>query len=177
MKTKNRFIIPAIIFIAILVSCHDESKDPAPDMNDNVGAATKIAVNAARNSFRLAPGIANEFLEFTLNVDGYEITEVSEVELQFTFFEASPVRTVGPLLLKKVNTFPSTVQVTSQEAATAIGGGFTVANFQNGDRMRLTFPIITADGRRLTVALGSELCLQPAQPLFGSCQVLWNVVN
>lgn len=129
------------------------------------------------SSYRLSSGIGSEYLEFTLNVDGYDVTTVSEVELEFTFFEGSPVRQVGPLLLKKVTSFPSTIQVTSAEAATAIGGGFTAANFQVGDRFRITFPIVTADGRRLTVAQNSELCVQPAQPLFGNCQVLWNVVN
>lgn len=173
----KRIYFSGLVFVLFLVSCRDESLSPIPDMNDNIGAATKIAINANRNSFRLGSGIANEYLEFTLNVDGYEVTEVAEVELQFTFTENSPARTVGPVLLKKVNAFPATVQVTAQEAATAIGNGFTVNDFQNGDRFRLTFPILTADGRRLTVALNSELCVQPAQPLFGSCQVQWNVVN
>lgn len=176
MKSYKKYLV-YLTSIIIMISCQNDDSLPSPDWNKNVGAATKIAVNAARNSFRLGSGINSEFLEFTLNVDGYELTEVSAVELQFTFFEASPVRTVGPVLLKTVNAFPSTVQVTSQEAAAAIGGGFTTASFQNGDRMRVTFPILTADGRRLTVALNSELCTNAAQPLFGSCQVLWNVVN
>jgi len=165
------------VTLSILVSCRDDDWAPYPDWNDNVGAATKIVVNPARNSFRLSQGIANEYLEFNLNVDGYEITTVSTVELMFTFTEASPARTVGPLLLKTVNTFPSDVRVTPDEAATAIGGGFTAASFQAGDRFQLTFPMVTSDGRRLTVALNSELCVQPAQPLFGSCQVTCNVVN
>lgn len=173
----KKLYFSGVVFVLFLVSCRDESLNPIPDMNDNIGAATKVTVNANRNSFRLGNGIANEYLEFTLNVDGYEVTEVSEVELQFTFFENTPSRTVGPVLLKKVTSFPATVQITAQEAATAIGNGFTVNDFQSTDSFRVTFPIITADGRRLTVALNSELCVQPAQPLFGSCQVQWNVVN
>jgi hypothetical protein len=177
MKSVKKYLIMMAMSLVILVSCRDDDWAPYPDWNDNIGAATKIVVNPARNSFVLTNGIANEYLEFNLNVDGYEITTVQEVELMFTFVEASPARTVGPLLLKKVSTFPSDVQVTSAEAAAAIGGGFTAADFQAGDRFTLTFPIITADGRRLTVAANSELCVQPAQPLFGSCQVICNVVN
>ena len=91
------------VAVSILVSCRDDDWAPYPDWNNNVGAATKIVVNPARNSFRLSQGIANEYLEFNLNVDGYEITTVSEVELMFTFTEASPAKgreNNGCLLLK-----------------------------------------------------------------------------
>lgn len=169
------------VALSILVACRDDDWAPYPDWNDNVGAATKLVVNPARNSFRLSQGIANEYFEFNLNVDGYELTTVTEVELQFTFTEASPARTVGPVLLKKVTTFPSDVRITPDEAAAAItaasGAAFTAANFQAGDRFDLTFPMITDDGRRLTVALNSELCTNAAQPMFGSCSARCNVVN
>jgi hypothetical protein len=177
MKNIKRYTTILSVALVILVSCRDDDWAPYPDWNENVGAATKIVVNPARNSFRLGQGIANEYLEFNLNVDGYEITTVSAVDIMFTFTEASPARTVGPKLLKTITAFPSDVRVTPDEAAAAIGGGFTAANFQAGDRFQLTFPIITEDGRRLTVALNSELCSQPAQPLFGGCQVTCNVVN
>lgn len=166
----------------ILASCRKDDWAPYPDWNENVGAATKITVNAARNSYRLSSGIANEYYEFNLNVDGYDITEVAEVELRFTFTRtAAPTMAAGPLVLKKVTTFPSDVQVSAQEAAAAIaaatGTTFTVADFRVGDRFTMTFPMITSDGRRLTVAVNSELCVQPAQPMYQSCQVIWNVVN
>ncbi len=177
MKNVKIYSIAALVLLVVTMSCRDDDWAPYPDWNENVGAATKITVNASRNSFRLSNGLANEFLEFNLDVDGYEVTQISEVELQLTFIEASPARTVGPRLLKKVTSFPATVQVTAQEAADAIGGGFTINDFQNGDRFRLTFPIITSEGKRLTVALNSQLCTEPAQPLFQSCQVQWNVVN
>src|SRR5687768_6631671 len=177
MKISNRNISSFLmIVITLLMACQEEDWNPGPDWNKNVGASTKIVINAANNNFDLSDGIASEFIEFNLDVDGYGVTTVNEVELQFTFTEASPARTVGPLLLKKVSTFPAVVQITAQEAATAIGGGFTANDFQANDSFRLTFPILTADGRRLTVALNSELCVQPAQPLFGSCQVQWTVV-
>lgn len=165
------------VALTILASCRDDDWAPYPDWNDHVGAATKIAVNPARNSFRLSQGIANEYVEFNLNVDGYDITTVTEVELMFTFTEANSTRPPLTVLLKKVTTFPSDVRVTPDEAAAAIGGGFTAADFQVGDAFRLTFPMVTDDGRRLTVALNSELCVQPAQPLFGNCQLNWTVVN
>lgn len=179
MKMKNFIKYPSIVLVAmvVLMSCRDENWAPYPDWNDNVGAATKIQVNASRNSFRLSQGIANEYLEFNLDVDGYEITEVKEVDIMVSFVEASPARTISARFLKKVSTFPSTVQITPQEVADLIGGGFTVNDFQNGDRFQATFPIHTADGRLLTVALASEVCVQPAQPMFGSCQITCNIVN
>lgn len=176
MKVFNKYSAGLLIVVTLL-ACQKDDWAPYPDWNDNVGAATKLTINTARNSFRLSSGIDNEFVEFTLNVDGYDITQVSSVDLEMTFLEASPARTVGPVVLKSISSFPSTVQVSAQEVATAIGGGFTTASFQNNDRVRLTFPIHTADGRKLTVALNSELCTNAAQPLFGSCQFLWNVVN
>jgi hypothetical protein len=177
MKSVKKYLLMVGVALTFLVSCRDDDWAPYPDWNQNVGAATKIVVNPARNQWRLSNGIANEYLEFNLNVDGYEITTVQEVELMFTFIEASPARTLPARVLKKVTSFPSDVRVTPDEAAAAIGGGFTAASFQAGDRFQLTFPIITADGRRLTVSVNSELCVQPAQPLFGSCQVVCNVVN
>jgi hypothetical protein len=176
MKKLKSFLFPLLV-LSIALSCRDDDWAPYPDMNENVGAATILtrSTDPARNRFN-ASSIASQFVEFNLNVDGYELTTVSEVELQITFFEASPVRTVGPLLLKKLNSFPSAVTISSQEAAAAIGGGFTVNDFQSGDSFRLTFPILTSDGRRLTVALNSQLCTEPAQPLFGSCQYQWSVV-
>src|SRR5687768_4075978 len=177
MNIYNRSISSFVMLvITLLMACQDEEWNPGSDWNQNVGAATKIVISAANNNFDLSDGIATEFVEFNLDVDGYGVTTVSEVELQFTFTEASPARAVGPVLLKKVSSFPAVVQVTAQEVAAAIGGGFTAADFQANDSFRLTFPILTADGRRLTVALNSELCVQPAQPLFGSCQVQWTVV-
>ena len=177
MKRVKIFSIGTLVLLSALMACRDDNWAPYPDWNDHVGAATKITVNAARNSFRLSNGIANEFLEFNLDVDGYEITQVTEVELQLTFLEAAPARTVGPVLLKKVSSFPAVVQVTPAEVAAAIGNGFTINDFQAGDRFRLTFPMITADGRRLTVALNSQLCTEPTQVMFQSCQILTNVVN
>jgi len=178
MQKVRIYSIAALLLLVVTISCRDDDWAPYPDWNENVGAATKITVNASRNSFRLSNGLANEFLEFNLDVDGYEVTQVAEVELLFTFFDATPGTTpVGPKLLKKVNAFPATVQVTAQEAAAAIGNGFTINDFAAGDNFRLTFPIITTEGRRLTVALNSQLCTEPAQPLYRSCQVQWNVVN
>jgi hypothetical protein len=165
------------VSLTILVSCRDDDWAPYPDWNQHIGAATKIVVNPAHNSFRLSNGIANEYLEFNLNVDGYDLTEIQEVDIMFKFTEASPPRPLPAVLLKKVSSFPSDVRVTPAEAAAAIGGGFTAADFQAGDTFQLTFPIIATDGRKFTVSVTSELCVQPAQPLFGSCQVICNVVN
>lgn len=36
------------VALVILVSCRDDDWAPYPDWNDNVGAATKVAINAAR---------------------------------------------------------------------------------------------------------------------------------
>lgn len=174
MKTILRYVFQ-LTFLVIVLACQDDDWAPYPDWNENVGAATKIAVNANRNRYKISNGLSNEFIEFTLNVDGYDLTEVASVELRLSFFRGTT--TLGPVLLRTVESFPSTVQVTAQEAVTAIGSGLTLNSLQNGDSFRLTFPIITTDGRRLTVALNSELCTNAAQPLFGSCSVAWNVVN
>lgn len=175
----TRINISALVIISmgILFSCRDDDWSPAPDWNDNVGAATKIILSSTDKSFKLSDGINNEFIEFNLDVDGYGVTTVASVELQLTYTKASPAKVVGPVLLKTIESFPSVVRVTSQEVAAAVGGGVTPNNFLKGDSFKLTFPIVTTDGRRLTVAPNSDLCVQPAQPLFGSCQVQWVVEN
>jgi hypothetical protein len=53
--------------------------------------------------------------------------------------------------------------------------GVSVDDFEVGDSFQLTFPINTADGRRLTVALNSDLCNEPVQPSFGGCSFTWGI--
>jgi hypothetical protein len=183
MKKILKYLL-LIVFVSFFsIACRDESLNPIPDMNDNVGAVTLIAVNPSRTFYNLLNPLSDEFVEFTIDVDGFGITHVNSVDLELIFTEKARVydpfqdifvdSVYNPVLIKSVNTFPSTVQITPAEIATALN--ISVNDFELGDNFNVVFPINTADGRRLKTALNSELCNQPAQPSFGGCNVAWSL--
>lgn len=181
MKAILKYLMLTVFVSALSIACRDESLNPIPDMNDNVGAVTLIAVNPARTFYNLSNPLVDEFVEFTIDVDGFGITEVTSVDLELIFTENDRVydpfqdvfvdSVYDAVLIKSVSTFPSTIQITPAELATALG--ISIDDFELGDNFNVVFPINTADGRRLTTALNSELCNQPAQPSFGGCNVTW----
>lgn len=181
MKAIIKYILIIIMVSVSTIACRDESLNPIPDMNDNIGAVTLIAVNPARTFYNLSNPLADEFVEFTIDVDGFGITKINSVDLELIYTEKDRVydpfqdiyvdSVYDAVLLKTVNTFPVTVQITPAEIATALG--ISIDDLELGDNFNVVFPINTADGRRLTTALNSELCNQPAQPSFGGCNVSW----
>lgn len=173
-----------LIFTLILAyfSCRDESTLPYPNINEHVGAVTNVETNPDKSFFNALNDLSTEEIEFNLDVNGFNITDVNTVDLELVFtqlgilldLEGNPRDSVwAPVLLSSVGSFPSTVTVTGQQAADALG--VTVDDFKVGDSFQLTFPIHTADGRRLTVALNSDLCNEPVQPSFGGCSYSWNI--
>lgn len=175
-----------IILIATLVmtyfSCRDESTLPYPDINQYTGAVTNVETNPDKSFFNALNDIATEEVEFALDVNGFNLTEVNSVDLILVYtqlgvlldLEGNPRDSVwAPVLVSNLTTFPSTVTVTGQQAADALG--VSVDDFEVGDSFQLTFPINTGDGRRLTVALNSDLCNEPVQPSFGGCSYIWNI--
>jgi hypothetical protein len=183
MKTILKYILIAIMVSVSTIACRDESLNPLPDMNDNIGAVTLIAVNPDRTFYNLSNPLADEFVEFTIDVDGFGITKINSVDLELIYTEKGRVydpfqdiyvdSVYDAVLIKTVSTFPITVQITPAEIATALG--ISMDDLELGDNFNVVFPINTADGRRLTTALNSELCNQPAQPSFGGCNVQWSL--
>jgi len=184
MKRVNRYLLTCFVFIAAVMACRDEDLDRRPDLNDHIGAVTKIAVNPARTFYNLLNPLESEYVEFTVDVDGFDVTTINSVEVEVVFTEKDrlydPFQEIfvdsvyDPILIRTVTTFPSTVQISGEDMAEALGFA-SVADFEVGDTFNATFPINTGDGRRLTVALNSELCNQPGQPSFGGCNVAWAV--
>jgi hypothetical protein len=183
MKAIIKYIMLIVFVSAASIACRDESLNPIPDMNNNIGAVTLIAVNPDRTFYNLSNPLADEFVEFTIDVDGFGITEVNSVDLELIFTEKGRVydpfqdifvdSVYDAVLIKTVSTFPITVQITPSEIAEALD--MSIDDFELGDNFNVVFPINTADGRRLTTALNSELCNQPAQPSFGGCNVAWSL--
>ncbi|MDX1627916.1 MAG: hypothetical protein R3345_04405, partial [Fulvivirga sp.] len=141
-------------------------------------------VNPDKNFFNLlAPSLANEEVEFTVDVDGFELTEITSVDVELVYTEKGAIfdpfreefvdSTYAPVILENLTSFPATVTITGQEVADALN--IPVDSLEVGDAFQVTLPIHTADGRRLTVALNSDLCNEPAQPSFGGCGVAWSV--
>lgn len=169
--------------LVFLNACRDEDWNPAPDINDHIGAVTLISVNAEKNFFNALNPLAAEEVEFTIDVDGFDVTVVSSVDVMLTFTEkdgdyneAEDVfvdKVYPPVKVGEVTSFPSTFSITAAEAAEALN--WDIADFEVGDSFNLTFPIHSADGRTFTVALNSDLCQQPAQPSFGGCNVRWSI--
>ena len=182
MKTNKIRYILIVSLVLMYFSCRDESTLPYPNINEHVGAVTNIEGNPDKNFFNALNDLAAEEVEFTIDVNGFNITEVSSVDLELVFtqlgvlldLEGNPRDSVwAPVLITTINTFPSTVNITGQQVADILG--IDVDDFAVGDSFQLTFPINTADGRRLTVALNSDLCNEPVQPSFGGCSFLWGI--
>jgi len=158
-----------------------------PDLNEHVGAITRVQVNPEKNFFNALNDLRGEEVEFELDVDGFDITEVNSVEVEMIFTEKDATvdaegnpadSTYTPVLVQTIHTFPVTITITAAEAVEAISTfkpGFTIDSLEVGDGFNLMFPINTADGRRLTMALNSDLCNEPVQPSFGGCNVAWTV--
>ncbi|MFA0962693.1 hypothetical protein AB9P05_12900 [Roseivirga sp. BDSF3-8] len=179
----NRYTTSLLGLALLAMGCDSEDDlGSIPDWNENIGAVTLLTPNPDESFFNALNPLGNEEVNFVLDVDGFGVTEVNSVELILTFIESNgtvdeegnPVDSVyAPILLREVGSFPSDVTVTGQEAAGALG--ISVDALEVGDRFQLTFPINTADGRRLTVPLSSDLCQQPAQPGFGGCSYAWGI--
>ena len=172
-----------------LQGCEEERWGNIPNLNEHVGAITLINVNPDKTFFNALNDLSGEEVEFTLDVDGFEVTEVNSVDVELIFTEndatldaeGNPADvTYDPVFIRTVQAseLPATITFTAAEAVQAIQSfkpGFTLDSLQVGDGFNLIFPINTADGRRLTTALSSELCNEPVQPSFGGCNVAWSV--
>lgn len=163
-------------------SCRDESTLPYPDINDYAGAVTNVETNPDKNFFNALNDLAAEEVEFSIDVNGFNLTEVNSVDIELVFtqlgilldLEGNPRDSVWtPVLFSTINTFPSTINITGQQVADILG--LDINDFAVGDNFQVTFPINTADGRRLTVALNSDLCNEPVQPSFGGCSYQWGI--
>jgi hypothetical protein len=180
-KLRIKYILILTLVLAYF-SCRDESTLPYPDINKYAGAVTNIETNPDKSFFNALNDLSAEEVEFSVDVNGFNLTEVNSVDLELVFtqlgvlldLEGNPRDSVwAPVLLSTINTFPSTVNITGQQAADALGIG--TDDFNVGDNFQITFPINTADGRRLTVALNSDLCNEPVQPSFGGCSYVWGI--
>ena len=168
-KFRIKYIFAITLFLAYF-SCRDESTLPYPDINEHVGAVTNVETNPDKSFFNALNDLAAEEIEFSLDVNGFNITTVSSVDLELVFtqlgvlldLEGKPRDSVwAPVLVSSIASFPSTVTVTGQHVADALG--VSVDDFEVGDSFQLTFPIHTADCRRLTVSLKSDLCNDPVK--------------
>jgi hypothetical protein len=181
----KRISIFTIVFagLFLLNACQDEDWRPSPNINENIGAVTKISVNPDKNFFNALNPLASEEVEFTIDVDGFEVTEVSSVDIMLQFTEMNGVyneleevfedSVYTAVKVGEVSSFPATFSISAADAAAALN--VDVSFFKVGDGFDLTFPIHSADGRTFTVALNSDLCQQPAQPSFGGCNVRWTI--
>lgn len=181
---KNFRIKHILIFTLVLAyfSCRDESTLPYPDINEYAGAVTNVETNPDKSFFNALNDIAAEEVEFSIDVNGFNLTTINSVDLELVYtqagvlldLEGNPRDSIwATVLLANITAFPSTVTVTGQQAADALG--VLVDDFAVGDGFQLTFPIHTADGRRLIVALNSDLCNEPVQPSFGGCSYTWSI--
>ena len=168
----------------MVTSCQTDDIGTIPHQEDNIGAVTLLPNGVNPSSFD-ASQLGSSFIEFDIDIDDFGSTTVNSVDVEVTYTavgrapnpdpDGAPLDIVyGPEVLKSVSTFPSTVQISASEVADLFD--LTLDSFEIGDNFRALFPINTADGRRLQVAVNSDLCQQPAQPSFGGCNVDWAVI-
>jgi hypothetical protein len=184
---KYKIVSLCLGVLILLNACEEERWGNIPNLNEHVGAITLIDVNEEKSFFNALNDLAGQEVEFEINVDGFEVTEINNVDVELTFTEndatvdaeGNPADvTYDPVIIQTVETFPSTLAVSVEDVIAAIQTfkpDFTIADLEVGDQFNLTFPINTADGRRLTTALNSDLCQEPVQPSFGGCNVAWAV--
>jgi len=184
---KYKVFLLCIGLLIALNACEEERWGNIPNLNDHIGAITLIDVNEDKSFYNALNDLSGQEVEFEINVDGFDVTEVSSVDILLTFTEKDATTdaegnpadlSYDPVELKEVNTFPSMVTVSVEEVISAIQSfkpDFTKDSLEVGDNFNLTFPINTADGRRLTTALNSDLCQEPVQPSFGGCNVAWSI--
>ncbi|MDW7694739.1 hypothetical protein R9C00_08295 [Flammeovirgaceae bacterium SG7u.111] len=182
IKIVRYSFLSLLALLFALSSCEDESTQRIPDINANVGAITKIQLNPDKTFYNAFNNLATEEVEFDIDVDGFDLTEVETVDVELIFTEkdgttdpeGNPADLTYPaVFLKAVTSFPSTVSITGQECADALD--LDLADFKVGDGFNVMFPIHTKDGRKLQVALNSDLCQEPVQPSFGGCNVQWSI--
>ncbi len=182
MKKISLKHILLIVLMLGYFACRDESTLPYPDINEHVGAVTNLETNPDKSFFNALNDLSGEEVEFTIDVNGFNITQVSSVDIELVFtqfgiledLEGNPRDSIwAPILYTTVSSFPNTVNITGQQVADILG--LDPDDFAVGDSFILTFPINTSDGRRLTVALNSDLCNEPVQPSFGGCSFQWGV--
>ncbi len=182
MRNTIKYIVSAILIFGIYSSCTNEDLKPYPRMEDNYGAVTLVEMNPDKTYYNAINDIAAEEVEFTLDVNDFGVTDVNSIDVELVFtqkdvlvdLEGNPADSVwATVLLETVTSLPATLNYNGQEIANAIG--IDIDDLKVGDNFLLTFPINTADNRRLTVALSSSLCNEPLQPSFGGCSVQWGI--
>jgi hypothetical protein len=189
MKKILKYSILMMVALGMisLQGCEEERWGNSPNLSEHIGAVTLINMNPDKTFYNALNDLATEEVEFEINVDGFEVTVVNSVDVEMIFTEKNATKdaegkpadlTYDPVLVKTVNSFPSTVTFSATEAIEAIKTfkpNFTIDSLEVGDGFNLVFPIHTADGRRLTTALNSDLCNEQIQPSFGGCNVAWAI--
>lgn len=175
-----KYLIVAMV-IPLIYSCQTDDIGEVPDQNQNIGAVT-IVTGQNVVSWDATMPLGPQFIEFTLDVDGFDITEISSVDLYLTYSDndgdIDPITGESiPLvfdrnLFANITTFPTVITITSGEASAFFG--LTIDSLDQSDNFLLDFEINTGDGRTLTFALQSDLCNEPLQP--ASCSVSWSLV-
>lgn len=185
MKQIIRVSIFIVFIGGIFFSCEDESKNRIPDINELTGAVTLLKQSTDPNNlfFNALNPLTSEMVEFEIDVNGFDVTEITSVDIEVVWTEKDGATDAegkliplvrDAVIVKTITSFPSMVQISASDVADAYG--LSGANdFEVGDAFRSTYPINTADGRRLTTAVNSDLCQQPAQPSFGGCNFDWAV--
>lgn len=177
-----------ILFITlgiVALSCTNPDLDPRPDLNDHVGAITKLTIDtpSAERFFDFSLPLADQSMSVTIDVDGFDLVTVSSVDVEIVYSDLDGIYNefkdefeplvYDPVVVASITSFPGSATVSATDIATALG--VAVADFDLGDTFSMTFPLHTTDGRRLTVALASDLCNEPAQPSFGGCDFGWAI--
>ena len=84
----NKLSIKYIFVIALFLthfSCRDESTLPYPDINEHIGAVTNVETNPDKSFFNALNDLSAEEVEFSIDVNGFNLTTVNSVDLELVF--------------------------------------------------------------------------------------------
>lgn len=183
MKKVTSIIISLFLLTQSCVEDHENLGSIPTFGGENIGAITTLEAEPA--IFNLLEDLSTQSISFVVDVDGFGVTEIESVDIELIFTDArrlpNPDPTADPLdsiydniIVATVDEFPASFEFSAAELADIVGFG-TIDSLDVGDNFNFIFPINTADGRRLTTALNSDLCTQPGQPSFGGCNYTVNV--
>jgi hypothetical protein len=161
----------------------------------------RTIVSSTENTFRKSAITAGTATRYTFTLNKRDFIDAPNLSTTEVMLRRTPAGgTISPaVMLTAVSSFPSTISVTPETAATALG--INTTDIGVGDVFTVYFRMKTADGKSFTNYLSpNSLCgknfgsnvvyplhdpwtdrsattAPPATPMAGTCSLTWSVVN
>lgn len=152
---KFNILICLFALVILITSCRDEETYPIVDFTS--GGLVKATI-PPENSFFNAADISNAQVIMNLIATDKENGNLIEAyEIYSGYIDVSEEDSeLEPVLIKTVNTFPSTVNVTVAEIVQALNIPGGIESLEPGDIFPMTMTVVMKDGRRFDASNSSS---------------------